>query len=302
MCVHIQAHHVAGGGPRLTLPLTTHDTFLFKLSVPVSRVILRQVQLSGELYSGSQWEQITSSSAKRTYPLRPIERTGPCYPPVRSAYYFPYRTRVFFKHRKGDENASNEPPQTVARTCCQLSAVTTRTSNCYTAVHCRVVATLNNRIECVFCTLAPLILDGSDTIPSRHKRHTQHHEPKLQITYPCTVVISQPPAPGTKKSFFSIYILHNYYIHEILTLWIMIPFITVQSWEIFNLNGAKGRPRKHRIAQFESFDPLRTRFGPQLRGQPPQLPWQSRVWRIKLELSDPIFAGELLKNAVKKLI
>ena len=26
-----------------------------------------------------------------------------------------------------------------------------------------------------------------------------------------------------------------------------------------------------------SFDPLRTRFGPQLRGQPPQLPWQSRI-------------------------
>ena len=50
VCVHIQAHHVAGGGPGLTLPLTTP----FCLSVPVSRVILCQVQLCGELYSGSQ--------------------------------------------------------------------------------------------------------------------------------------------------------------------------------------------------------------------------------------------------------
>ena len=47
-----------------------------------------------------------------------LERKCPCYPPIRATYYFPYRTREFIKHHKGDENASNEPPQTVGLLLC----------------------------------------------------------------------------------------------------------------------------------------------------------------------------------------
>ena len=50
---------------------------------------------------------------------------------------------MFFEHDNGDENVSKKPPQTVARTCCQLSAATTRTRigplkrtcNCYTLLY-----------------------------------------------------------------------------------------------------------------------------------------------------------------------
>ena len=45
VCVHIQAHHVAGGGPGAYI--NAHDTFLFKRAI--FEMILRQVQLCGEL-------------------------------------------------------------------------------------------------------------------------------------------------------------------------------------------------------------------------------------------------------------
>ena len=120
--------------------INAHDTFLFKRAI--FEMILRQVQLRGELL---QRFSVRANNVQQcqAYPLHPIERTGPCYPPIRSAYYFPYRTRVFFEHDNGDENASKKPPQTVARKCCQLSAATTRTRigplkrtcNCYTLLY-----------------------------------------------------------------------------------------------------------------------------------------------------------------------
>ena len=138
VCVCVYSSPPVAAGPGLTLPLTTP----FYLSVPVSGRVLRQAILRADML---QRIPVRANNVQQcqAYPLHPIERTGPCYPPIRLAYYFPYRTRVFFEHDNGDENASKKPPQTVARRCCQLSAATTRTRigplkrtcNCYTLLY-----------------------------------------------------------------------------------------------------------------------------------------------------------------------
>ena len=133
-------------------------------------------------------------SAYKVSILFPIQNTG-CF------------LSMIMETRTPPRSPHKQSPESVAS--CQLQQhgpESVRLSGPATAIHCYTLqgCRLNNRVDRVFCTLAPLILDGLDTIPSRHKRHTQHHEPKLQITYPCTVVISRPPAPGTEKSFFSV--------------------------------------------------------------------------------------------------